>query len=141
MITYFHSKVLCEICNFKIIMHIIIVRPSYINMVAVFYYCIMCLLWLTTNWYAYWLVVLSLFTYPHTQKVLTKWIGLSLFQSDHFLDQDPIENHFVLLVKIISKKFFTVKVHHFTELYNDTIHKQNIRSHLSKTITFIGQWK
>lgn len=76
-----------------------------------------------------------------TLKVLNKCIGKDIFgnESSHFLEQDPDQNHFVFLLNAICVKYFTVRLHHFTKLYNQKIHKQKVRNHLAKTITFLGQ--
>lgn len=57
--------------------------------------------------------------------------------SDHILDQSPLDNHLLQLIKMSFKCYFKIRVHH----YNLTISQpqQRIRSSLTKIIHFKNQ--
>lgn len=72
---------------------------------------------------------------------LKECIGKDILRdrNGHFLQQDPDQSHFILHVKAICVKYFTLRLHHVSKLYNQGIHSQKIRNHPTKTITFLGQ--
>ncbi|XP_046688695.1 uncharacterized protein LOC124374538 [Homalodisca vitripennis] len=74
-----------------------------------------------------------------TSSVMKKCIGMDLFPGDHFLDNGPEQSHYVILIKAIAKKYFKLRLHHFSKKFNESIHKTKLRNYLLKTVTFMGQ--
>lgn len=71
--------------------------------------------------------------------VMRKCVGVDIFPGEHGFEQEPEQNHIILLMKSICKKYFKVRLHHYSKTVSETLHKTMLRSHLSKTITFMGQ--
>lgn len=57
----------------------------------------------------------------------------------HIKDMDVMENHKYLLVKLILKIFFNIKLHYFSKQNTINEHKAFLRHKLTKTILFSGQ--
>lgn len=57
--------------------------------------------------------------------VKTKCIGTNLFSEEHYYDQEPENNHVILLMKAVCKKYFTVRLHHYSKNLNESLHKKN----------------
>lgn len=57
--------------------------------------------------------------------------------SDHILDQSPLNNHLLQIIKIALKTFYTIRRHHFNNSISEP--RERIRSHLTKTIHFRNQ--
>lgn len=78
-----------------------------------------------------------------SQNIMIRLISLSirklnntLFVSleNHFKEEDPLQSHFLQLIKLILKTYFTI-IQHSTKNEPST----RIRQHLTKTITFSHQ--
>lgn len=57
--------------------------------------------------------------------------------ADHFLNQNPLDNHLLKLTHLIFKTYFRIRVNHFT--LSESQPKERIRSFLTKTIHFKNQ--
>lgn len=57
---------------------------------------------------------------------------------DHFMTDNPINNHCVELIKLILNKYFKVRLHHEATKINDH-GQERVRSMLTKTILFKNQ--
>lgn len=71
--------------------------------------------------------------------VLRKCVGVPLFPGEHCFEQEPELNHVIPLMIAICKKYFKVRLHHFSKTVTENLHKTKLRSLLSKTVTFMGQ--
>lgn len=71
--------------------------------------------------------------------VFNKCVGLNIFNSNHFVLQEPDQNHFTMLMTAIVEKYLKVRMHHFSKIQNEKLLREKVRSHLTKTITFLGQ--
>lgn len=59
--------------------------------------------------------------------------------NDHLFDDDPVESHAFWLIKLVLRKYFTIRIHHETAKKMDVIKKYRVRSILTKTILFKHQ--
>ena len=57
----------------------------------------------------------------------------------HFLDQEPENNHFLWLLEAISRKYFNIRLHHYSKIVNEKIHLSRVRQKFTKLILFLGQ--
>jgi hypothetical protein len=57
--------------------------------------------------------------------------------SNHILDQDPLNNHVIQLIKIILEVFFNIRIHHINKKRNE--HQTRVRQMYSKLILFKNQ--
>jgi len=57
--------------------------------------------------------------------------------ADHFLNQNPLDNHLLKLTHLIFKTYFRIRINHFT--LSESQPKERIRSFLTKTIHFKNQ--
>lgn len=58
---------------------------------------------------------------------------------DHLFDMEPLSDHFMNLIKLILKKYFTIRIHHETKKRLDLNAGTRVRSFLTKTILFKNQ--
>jgi DNA transposase THAP9 len=73
--------------------------------------------------------------------VLRSFIGSSIFSAlmDHSTGTEPIRDHRVLLMKTVVDEYLTCRLHHQGKCFTRSIHEQNKRSTLNKTVIFSGQ--
>lgn len=74
-------------------------------------------------------------------EVLSMCINKPLFLnlSTHMKDQLPLDNHLVLLLKAIARRYLQSRMAHGVRMQNDFAHKNKIRSQYTKLIIFQGQ--
>jgi len=73
--------------------------------------------------------------------VLQSFIGSNIFSAlmDHSTGTEPIRDHRVLLMKTVVDEYLTCRLHHQAKCFTRSIHEQNKRSKLNKTVIFSGQ--
>lgn len=73
---------------------------------------------------------------------VTKEVGTTdIFRlGQHVIDtQDGIDNHHFHLLKVVLKKYFTLRQFHIAKLHTMNLQGKNVRHSLTKTILFKGQ--
>lgn len=71
--------------------------------------------------------------------VLKKNLGSKIFHSlnDHLKDQNPMDNHLVLLIKAVAMKYLDIRIHHLIKTISQK--DDRVRSFHTKLILFKGQ--
>ena len=57
----------------------------------------------------------------------------------HSFKSDLLQNHVYLLIKCVVSQYITLRCHHSTKIFNETIHK-NCRREISKKLTLICRY-
>ena len=73
---------------------------------------------------------------------LSTFVGSSLIFSElneHCLDSELLHDHCTALMRLVIDTYLTVRLHHQAKHFSRSLHPDNIRSKLSKTIIFKGQ--
>lgn len=75
-------------------------------------------------------------------QVMSKCISFDLLAGNLSVNNKPEQNHIIILMKALFKKYFTVWLindTHHTISDNNLFDKSKFRSHLTMFITFLGQ--
>lgn len=72
------------------------------------------------------------------REIITKCIGMDIFNNVQHTVQDFDQDHLVNLIKCICIKYFDVRLHHAAKRTSDLMHAQRSRQKLTKTILFRG---
>ena len=58
---------------------------------------------------------------------------------EHLLDSEPLHDHRSSLMRQCIDTYLTIRLHHQAKIFTQSLHPDNVRSNLSKTIIFKGQ--